>query len=142
MHNVYMVRALKARKMTGGENMPVHMIGDILASELSHMQAYIRFCSCQLNGATLLQQRTDQEPDFKTFLKVTSHTSLKQLKILVKIDIKLYSNQNYAKLYLTYSKISVQGLSLWHIQVHKKIEYREKVPFFTFQKVKLSYILD
>uniref|UniRef100_A0A673IC21 Intersectin-2-like n=1 Tax=Sinocyclocheilus rhinocerous TaxID=307959 RepID=A0A673IC21_9TELE len=69
MHDVCIVRALKARKKTGGENMPVHMIGDILASELSHMQAYIRFCSCQLNGATLLQQRTDQEPDFKTFLK-------------------------------------------------------------------------
>lgn len=67
--NSKMLKALKARKMTGGENMPVHMIGDILASELSHMQAYIRFCSCQLNGATLLQQRTDQEPDFKTFLK-------------------------------------------------------------------------
>uniref|UniRef100_A0A673MGM3 Intersectin-2-like n=1 Tax=Sinocyclocheilus rhinocerous TaxID=307959 RepID=A0A673MGM3_9TELE len=67
--NSKMLKALKTRKKTGGENMPVHMIGDILASELSHMQAYIRFCSCQLNGATLLQQRTDQEPDFKTFLK-------------------------------------------------------------------------
>uniref|UniRef100_A0A8C1WD24 Intersectin 2b n=1 Tax=Cyprinus carpio TaxID=7962 RepID=A0A8C1WD24_CYPCA len=67
--NSKILKALKARKKTGGENMPVHMIGDILASELSHMQAYIRFCSCQLDGATLLQQRTDQEPDFKTFLK-------------------------------------------------------------------------
>ncbi|XDV43348.1 hypothetical protein PO909_011843 [Leuciscus waleckii] len=64
-----MHKALKARKNSGGDKMPVHMIGDILASELSHMQAYIRFCSCQLNGAALLQQRTDQEPDFKTFLK-------------------------------------------------------------------------
>ncbi len=82
MHDVYIFRALKARKKTGGENVPVHMIGDILASELSHMQAYIHFCSCQLNGAALLQQRTDQEPDFKTFLKVASHTSLKQLKDL------------------------------------------------------------
>lgn len=54
----------------GGENMPVQMIGDILATELSHMQAYIRFCSCQLNAAALLQQRTDQEPEFKVFLKV------------------------------------------------------------------------
>lgn len=54
----------------GGENMPVQMIGDILAAELSHMQPYIRFCSCQINGATLLQTRIDSEPDFKTFLKV------------------------------------------------------------------------
>lgn len=51
--------------------MPVQMIGDILAAELSHMQAYIRFCSCQLNGAALLQQKTDEDTDFKEFLKVT-----------------------------------------------------------------------
>lgn len=63
-------RALRVRKKTGGEKMPVQMIGDILAAELSHMQAYIRFCSCQLNGATLLQQKTDEDTDFKEFLKV------------------------------------------------------------------------
>lgn len=56
----------------GGDNMPVQMIGDILAAELSHMQPYIRFCSCQINGATLLQTRIDNEPDFKDFLKVGS----------------------------------------------------------------------
>lgn len=50
--------------------MPVQVIGDILSSELSHMQAYIRFCSCQLNAAALLQQKTDASPDFKLFLKV------------------------------------------------------------------------
>lgn len=54
----------------GGDNMPVQMIGDILAAELSHMQPYIHFCSCQINGATLLQTRIDNEPDFKDFLKV------------------------------------------------------------------------
>lgn len=48
----------------------MQMIGDILAAELSHMQPYIRFCSSQINGATLLQTRIDNEPDFKTFLKV------------------------------------------------------------------------
>lgn len=63
-------RALRVRKKTGGENMPVQMIGDILAAELSHMQPYIRFCSCQINGAALLQTRTDNEQDFKDFLKV------------------------------------------------------------------------
>lgn len=51
--------------------MPVQMIGDILPAELSHMQAYIRFCSCQLSGATLLQQRTDEDTEFKDFLKVS-----------------------------------------------------------------------
>uniref|UniRef100_A0A8C5N7X8 Intersectin-2-like n=1 Tax=Gouania willdenowi TaxID=441366 RepID=A0A8C5N7X8_GOUWI len=67
--NTKLVQALHDRKKTGGEKMPVQMIGDILASELSHMQPYIRFCSCQINGATLLQTRTDNEPDFKNFLK-------------------------------------------------------------------------
>lgn len=64
-------RALRVRKKTGGEKMPVQTIGDILAAELSHMQAYIRFCSCQLNGAALLQQKTDEDTEFKEFLKVT-----------------------------------------------------------------------
>uniref|UniRef100_A0AAQ5YBP5 Intersectin 2b n=1 Tax=Amphiprion ocellaris TaxID=80972 RepID=A0AAQ5YBP5_AMPOC len=67
--NTKLVKAFRVRKKTGGENMPVQMIGDILAAELSHMQPYIRFCSCQINGATLLQTRTDSEPDFKDFLK-------------------------------------------------------------------------
>ncbi|MEJ1287256.1 hypothetical protein NN561_018274 [Cricetulus griseus] len=69
MSNTKLLKALRVRKKTGGEKMPVQMVGDILAAELSHMQAYIRFCSCQLNGATLLQQRTDEDTDFKEFLK-------------------------------------------------------------------------
>ncbi|XP_067344723.1 intersectin-2b isoform X2 [Channa argus] len=67
--NTKLLKALRVRKKTGGENMPVQMIGDILAAELSHMQPYIRFCSCQINGASLLQTRIDNEPDFKNFLK-------------------------------------------------------------------------
>ncbi|XP_061601328.1 intersectin-2b [Cololabis saira] len=67
--NTKFVKALRVRKKTSGDNMPVQMIGDILAAELSHMQPYIRFCSCQINGAALLQTRTDNEPDFKEFLK-------------------------------------------------------------------------
>lgn len=63
-------RALRVRKKTGGENMPVQLIGDLLASELAHMQPYIRFCSCQLNAAALLQSKTNDHPDFKDFLKV------------------------------------------------------------------------
>ncbi|XP_072263549.1 intersectin-2 isoform X1 [Pyxicephalus adspersus] len=69
MSNTKLLKALRVRKKTGGEKMPVQMIGDILATELSHMQAYIRFCSCQLNGATLLQSKTDDEVEFKDFLK-------------------------------------------------------------------------
>lgn len=69
MSNTKLLKALRVRKKTGGEKMPVEMMGDILAAELSHMQAYIRFCSCQLNGAALLQQKTDEDTDFKEFLK-------------------------------------------------------------------------
>ncbi|XP_056135301.1 intersectin-2b [Lampris incognitus] len=67
--NIKLLKALRVRKKTGGDNMPVQVIGDILASELAHMQPYIRFCSCQINGAALLQTRTDNEPEFKEFLK-------------------------------------------------------------------------
>lgn len=45
-------------------------IGDVLAVELSQMSAYIHFCSYQIHGATLLQTRIDNEPEFKNFLKV------------------------------------------------------------------------
>ncbi|XP_054975715.1 intersectin-2 isoform X1 [Sorex araneus] len=69
MSNTKLLKALRVRKKTGGEKMPVQMIGDILAAELAHMQPYIRFCSCQLNGAALLQHRTDEDADFKDFLK-------------------------------------------------------------------------
>ncbi|KAK1891225.1 hypothetical protein KUDE01_010053, partial [Dissostichus eleginoides] len=67
--NTKLLKALRVRKKTGGDNMPVQMIGDILAAELSHMQPYICFCSCQINGATLLQTRIDSELNFKDFLK-------------------------------------------------------------------------
>ncbi|KAE8605248.1 hypothetical protein XENTR_v10015042 [Xenopus tropicalis] len=69
MSNTKLLKALRVRKKTGGEKMPVQMIGDILATELSHMPAYIRFCSCQLNGAALLQHKTDEDADFKDYLK-------------------------------------------------------------------------
>uniref|UniRef100_A0A3Q3M8N3 Intersectin 2a n=1 Tax=Mastacembelus armatus TaxID=205130 RepID=A0A3Q3M8N3_9TELE len=69
MCNTKLLKALRVRKKTGGENMPVQLIGDLLASELAHMQPYIRFCSCQLNAAALLQSKTHNQPDFKNFLK-------------------------------------------------------------------------
>ncbi|XP_034018749.1 intersectin-2a isoform X2 [Thalassophryne amazonica] len=69
MCNTKLLKALRVRKKTGGENMPVQLIGDVLASELAHMQPYIRFCSCQLNAAALLQSKTINQPDFKHFLK-------------------------------------------------------------------------
>ncbi|KAF5909210.1 intersectin-1 isoform X1, partial [Clarias magur] len=69
MCNIKLLKALRVRKKMSGEHMPVKMIGDILTAQLPHMQPYIRFCSCQLNGATLIQQKTDEVPDFKDFVK-------------------------------------------------------------------------
>uniref|UniRef100_A0A673FYI2 Intersectin-2-like n=1 Tax=Sinocyclocheilus rhinocerous TaxID=307959 RepID=A0A673FYI2_9TELE len=69
MCSTKLLKALRVCKKMAGERMPVQVVGDILSSELSHMQAYIRFCSCQLNAAALLQQKTDKSPDFKLFLK-------------------------------------------------------------------------
>lgn len=75
----FLCRALRVRKKMSGEKMPVKMIGDILTAQLPHMQPYIRFCSCQLNGAALIQQKTDEAPDFKEFVKVRSPGSAKPL---------------------------------------------------------------
>ncbi|XP_041439354.1 intersectin-1-like isoform X3 [Xenopus laevis] len=69
MCNIKLLKALRVRKKMSGEKMPVKMIGDILTAQLPHMQPYIRFCSCQLNGAALIQQKTDEVPEFKEFLK-------------------------------------------------------------------------
>ncbi|XP_061559725.1 intersectin-2a isoform X2 [Phycodurus eques] len=69
MCNTKLLKALRIRKKTGGDNMPVQLIGELLASELTNMQPYVRFCSCQLNAAALLQSKTHNQPDFKDFLK-------------------------------------------------------------------------
>uniref|UniRef100_A0A670K6V8 Intersectin-1 n=1 Tax=Podarcis muralis TaxID=64176 RepID=A0A670K6V8_PODMU len=69
MCNIKLLKALRVRKKMSGERMPVKMIGDILTAQLPHMQPYIRFCSCQLNGAALIQQKTDEVPEFKDFVK-------------------------------------------------------------------------
>ncbi|XP_010209875.1 PREDICTED: intersectin-1 isoform X3 [Tinamus guttatus] len=69
MCNIKLLKALRVRKKMSGEKMPVKMIGDILTAQLPHMQPYIRFCSCQLNGAALIQQKTDEVPEFKEFVK-------------------------------------------------------------------------
>ncbi|KAG2456681.1 ITSN1 protein, partial [Polypterus senegalus] len=74
MCNIKLLKALRVRKKMSGEKMPVKMIGDILTAQLPHMQPYIRFCSCQLNGATLIQQKTDEVHEFKDFVKILENT--------------------------------------------------------------------
>lgn len=88
-------RALRVRKKMAGERMPVQVVGDILSSELSHMQAYIRFCSCQLNAAALLQQKTDKSPDFKLFLKVNGVLITGKLHFLVDTFVYFCTINNF-----------------------------------------------
>ncbi|KAJ7427584.1 hypothetical protein WISP_05770 [Willisornis vidua] len=76
MCNIKLLKALRVRKKMSGEKMPVKMVGDILTAQLPHMQPYIRFCSCQLNGAALIQQKTDEVPEFKEFVKVRAGAGL------------------------------------------------------------------
>ncbi|XP_050994953.1 intersectin-2-like [Labeo rohita] len=85
MCSTKLLKALRVRKKMAGERMPVQVVGDILSSELTHMQAYIRFCSCQLNAVALLQQKTDKSPDFKLFLnKIVSNKGMPLSNLLLK----------------------------------------------------------
>lgn len=95
------------------------MIGDILTNQLPHMQPYIRFhlpspqtsstftisylfskcfscvcrfCSCQLNGATLIQQKTDDNPDIKDFLKVPDTQPCTPVVLKMLLEIKWFSD--------------------------------------------------
>ena len=42
----------------------------LCAMQMPHMTPYIRFCSCQLNSAALLQKKTETDPKFKEVHKV------------------------------------------------------------------------
>ncbi|GAB1605711.1 hypothetical protein Ahia01_000853400 [Argonauta hians] len=54
---------MRVRK-TCGKSKTIQIIGDILCENLPHLTPYIRFCSCQLNAGTLLQQKTENVPEF------------------------------------------------------------------------------
>ncbi|CAB1331231.1 unnamed protein product, partial [Coregonus sp. 'balchen'] len=53
---------------------PMSESGRLTEAEMAMIFPYIRFCSCQLNGAALLQSRTDNQQDFKDFLKILEST--------------------------------------------------------------------
>ncbi|XP_033635342.1 intersectin-1-like [Asterias rubens] len=67
--NTKLLKSLRVRKKMSGEGKLIHMIGDILCEQLPRMTAYIRFCSCQLNASSLLQQRLDNDAEFKEYIK-------------------------------------------------------------------------
>ena len=48
-------------------NMCVDQIGDILVNTIPLLKPHIRWCSCQLNACTLLQNKSTQSPEFREF---------------------------------------------------------------------------
>ncbi|XP_076444940.1 intersectin-1-like isoform X4 [Babylonia areolata] len=62
--NKKFLQALRVRKKMCGKGKVIFMIGDILCENLPHMTPYVRFCSCQLSAAALLQRKTENHPDF------------------------------------------------------------------------------
>uniref|UniRef100_A0A8D9BKH2 Intersectin-2 n=2 Tax=Cacopsylla melanoneura TaxID=428564 RepID=A0A8D9BKH2_9HEMI len=66
--NHMFLRALRVRRDMSCQG-DIRMIGDILCEHLPRMTAYVRFCSCQLSAAALLQKLTDESAGFKTISK-------------------------------------------------------------------------
>ncbi|XP_070190790.1 intersectin-1-like isoform X2 [Littorina saxatilis] len=62
--NKKFLQALRVRKKMCGKGKVIFMIGDILCENLPHMTSYVRFCSCQLTAASLLQSKTENNPQF------------------------------------------------------------------------------
>ncbi|XP_052244343.1 intersectin-1-like isoform X3 [Dreissena polymorpha] len=62
--NTKLQKALRVRKKMCGVGQVINSIGDILCENIPHLTPYIRFCSCQLNAAALLQRLTETNPKF------------------------------------------------------------------------------
>ncbi|XP_052810180.1 intersectin-1-like isoform X1 [Mya arenaria] len=67
--NTKLQKALRVRKKMCGVGQVINSIGDILCENIPHLTAYIRFCSCQLNAAALLQKLTETNPKFNEIHK-------------------------------------------------------------------------
>ena len=61
---------------------------DTIILQLPHMAVYIRFCSCQLNAAALIQRKTENDSHFRDVMKVSL---LKVTYIPGSLDIKSMS---------------------------------------------------
>ncbi|CAL1275959.1 unnamed protein product [Larinioides sclopetarius] len=67
--NTKLLRAMRVRSRMSSNNI-IQKLGDLLCENLPHFTPYIRFCSCQLNAAALIQNKSDNSPRFK---EVTKH---------------------------------------------------------------------
>ncbi|GBM98010.1 Intersectin-1 [Araneus ventricosus] len=66
--NTKLLRAMRVRSRMSSNNI-IQKIGDLLCENLPHFTPYIRFCSCQLNAAALIQNKSDNCPRFKEVAK-------------------------------------------------------------------------
>ncbi|XP_075217000.1 dynamin associated protein 160 isoform X2 [Lycorma delicatula] len=66
--NFMFLRSLRVRRDMS-ESGVIRMIGDILCENLPRMTVYVRFCSCQLSAAALLQKLTEDSFDFRQLTK-------------------------------------------------------------------------
>ncbi|XP_073978678.1 dynamin associated protein 160 isoform X3 [Rhodnius prolixus] len=66
--NYTFLRSLRVRREMSKGGI-IKMIGDILCENLPRMMVYVRFCSCQLRAATLLQNLTENNKDFLALTK-------------------------------------------------------------------------
>ena len=48
-------------------NLCIDQIGDILVNDIPLLKPHIRWCSCQLNACTLLQNKSTQSQEFREF---------------------------------------------------------------------------
>ncbi|XP_054706164.1 intersectin-1-like [Uloborus diversus] len=69
--NTKLLRAMRVRRRMSSNNI-IEKIGDLLCENLPHFTPYIRFCSCQLNAAALIQNKSDNCPKFKEVSKLCS----------------------------------------------------------------------
>ncbi|VDI04357.1 intersectin [Mytilus galloprovincialis] len=73
--NTKLSRSLRVRKKMIGKGQVITMIGDILCENLPHLTPYIRFCSCQLRAAALIQHKTETSPEFREVQKKCTQNS-------------------------------------------------------------------
>ncbi|XP_068201300.1 intersectin-1-like [Palaemon carinicauda] len=66
--NSYFNKALKVRckNSSGGV---IKMIGDVICQQISQLKPYLRFCSIQIRGATLLGEKASAEGEWAELLK-------------------------------------------------------------------------
>ncbi|GFT57802.1 intersectin-1 [Nephila pilipes] len=69
--NTKLLRAMRVRSRMSSNNV-IQKIGDLLCENLPHFTPYIRFCSCQLNAAALIQNKSENCVRFKEITKQCS----------------------------------------------------------------------